>query len=112
MCIRDSANCDNDAFYEYKITSSKSVFYCGKDLPGFLEPRRKAGLLGITAKMKEELASAHKALETTAAPAAEPETPVVEETPVEVVEEVSTEEPVVEEETAEEPKKAVKKQAK
>lgn len=42
------ANCSNDALYEYKISDVDSVFYCGKDLPRFLEPRRKAGLLAIT----------------------------------------------------------------
>jgi hypothetical protein len=42
------ANCDNDALFEYQITHTKSIFYCGKDLPGFLESRKKAGLLKIT----------------------------------------------------------------
>ena len=42
------ANCDKPAMFEYRITQTKSIFYCGKDLPGFLEERRKAGLLTIT----------------------------------------------------------------
>lgn len=42
------ANCSSDAFFEYRISKKKSIFYCGKDLPGFLEPQRKAGLLKIT----------------------------------------------------------------
>ena len=41
-------NCDKPAMFEYRITQTKSIFYCGKDLPGFLEERRKAGLLTIT----------------------------------------------------------------
>ena len=42
------ANCLNDAMYVYRITKTESVYYCGKDLPSFLEDRRKAGLLNIT----------------------------------------------------------------
>lgn len=42
------ANCDRDALFEYQITHTKSIFYCGQDLPGFLEGRKKAGLLKIT----------------------------------------------------------------
>jgi hypothetical protein len=34
--------------YVYRITKTESVYYCGKDLPSFLEDRRKAGLLNIT----------------------------------------------------------------
>lgn len=47
------ANCNNDAMFEYKITKNKSIFYCGKDLPGFLEERKLAGLLQITAAYTE-----------------------------------------------------------
>jgi len=46
------ANCINDALFEYQITKNKSIFYCGKDLPRFLEPQRKAGLLKITESME------------------------------------------------------------
>ena len=46
------ANCSSDALFEYQITKKKSIFYCGKDLPRFLEPQRKAGHLKITASMK------------------------------------------------------------
>jgi len=52
------ANCSNDALYVYRITKEKSVHYCGKDLPSFLEDRRKAGLLNITQALtdaKEEV---------------------------------------------------------
>lgn len=45
------ANCINDAFFEYRITKKKSIFYCGRHLPRFLEPQRKAGLLTITPAM-------------------------------------------------------------
>jgi hypothetical protein len=47
------ANCSNDALYVYRITKTESVYYCGKDLPSFLEDRRKAGLLNITEAFTE-----------------------------------------------------------
>ena len=58
------ANCSRDAMYEYRMTDSKSLFYCGKDLPAFLEGRRRAGLLAITPKLTEELSSALSAIAT------------------------------------------------
>ena len=51
------ANCKDDATYEYKVTLKNSVFYCGKDLPKFLESRKKAMLIATTdayAKASEE----------------------------------------------------------
>jgi hypothetical protein len=39
--------------YVYRITKTESVYYCGKDLPSFLEDRRKAGLLNITEAFTE-----------------------------------------------------------
>jgi len=56
------ANCDRDAMFEYKITKNKSIFYCGKDLPSFLEERKLAGLLQITAAYTEAKDSAVDAL--------------------------------------------------
>lgn len=47
------ANCPDDAMYVYRLTKTKSVHYCGKDLPSFLEDRRKAGLLNITEAFTE-----------------------------------------------------------
>lgn len=47
------ANCVNDAFFEYRITKKRSIFYCGKHLPRFLEPQRKAGHLTITPAMAD-----------------------------------------------------------
>jgi len=41
------ANCKNDASYIYRITFEKSLYYCKKDLPRFLEERRRAGFLDI-----------------------------------------------------------------
>ena len=58
------ANCENNASYEYKITKGSSLFYCGKDLPNFLDERRKAGLLTITEKFTEDLTSALNVLGT------------------------------------------------
>lgn len=64
------ANCDKDALFEYQITKQKSIYYCGKDLPGFLEERKKAGLLKITSAFTEAKESALEQLspETTPAP--------------------------------------------
>jgi hypothetical protein len=50
--------------YEYRLTQENSIFYCGKDLPRFLEARKDAGLLNITQKYKEENKSALEALST------------------------------------------------
>ena len=47
------ANCVNDAFFEYRITKKRSIFYCGQHLPRFLEPQRKAGHLTITPAMAD-----------------------------------------------------------
>jgi len=52
------ANCSNDAMYVYRITKTKSLYYCGKDLPSFLEDRRKAGHLNITEAFTEAKESA------------------------------------------------------
>lgn len=67
------ANCNKDAMYEYKVTTTKSLFYCGNDLPTFLEARKKAGLLTLTSKNSENLTSALDVLSTPT-----PEAPVVE----------------------------------
>jgi hypothetical protein len=62
------ANCDKTAMYEYQIAKNNSIFYCGKDLPKFLEGRKRAGLLKITTEFEEEKA---KALETLSTPVPE-----------------------------------------
>jgi hypothetical protein len=58
------ANCSKDAMYEYKVSKLNSIFYCGKDLPSFLNERKKAGLLTITEEYKEASVSALEALES------------------------------------------------
>jgi len=78
------ANCDNKASYEYRVTKNKSIFYCGKDLPRFLEERKKAGLLTITEQFTEDLTSA---LETLSSPVEEEHAETVEEEHAETVEE-------------------------
>jgi hypothetical protein len=50
--------------YEYKITKKTSQFYCGKHLPSFLQERRKAGLLDITAQYEEAAKDALAVLST------------------------------------------------
>ena len=59
------ANCLNDAMYVYRITKTESVYYCGKDLPSFLEDRRKAGLLNITEAFIEAKEAVVEALSVT-----------------------------------------------
>ena len=59
------ANCLNDAMYVYRITKTESVYYCGKDLPSFLEDRRKAGLLNITEALIEAKEAVVEALSVT-----------------------------------------------
>jgi hypothetical protein len=56
------ANCDSNAAFEYRLTLDNSIFYCDKDLPGFLVPRKKAGLLKITNQYKEDSKSAIEVL--------------------------------------------------
>ena len=71
------ANCSNDAMYVYRITKTKSIYYCGKDLPKFLEDRRKAGLLKITEEFTEAKETAIEVLKVS-----EVEEEVVESLPV------------------------------
>ena len=59
------ANCSNDAMYIYRITKLESIYYCGRDLPRFLEERRKAGLLNITEAFTEAQESAVEELSVT-----------------------------------------------
>jgi len=70
------ANCDKDALFEYQITKKTSLYYCGTDLPGFLEERKKAGLLKITLAFTEAKESALSQLspETTEEPKTEKKT--------------------------------------
>ena len=73
------ANCDKEAMYEYRISLTSSIFYCGKDLPKFLDARKRAGLLKITEAFTENNSSA---LETLAVEVPEvKEEPKIEEKP-------------------------------
>ena len=69
------ANCNKNALYVYRMTRTKALYYCGKDLPKFLDERRRAGLLAITEEFTKEK---ELALEIVS-----PSTPEVEEEPVE-----------------------------
>lgn len=71
------ANCSNKALYEYKITEKTSVFYCGKDLPKFLDGRKVANLIPLTESHNEELASALDILSVKAEEPLEPTEPPV-----------------------------------
>ena len=86
------ANCNKDAQYIYKLTLDNVIYYCAKDLPSFLEPRRKAGLLELTQVHKDNIADGMKAFVNPA--------PEVEEEPA--IEEATKPKPV---------KKASKKKA-
>lgn len=48
------ANCDKNALFMYRMTKNKALYYCGKDLPKFLDERRRAGLLAITEEFTKE----------------------------------------------------------
>jgi hypothetical protein len=87
------ANCNDDALYVYRITLEKAIYYCKKDLPKFLNERRRAGFLNIPSEPRA------KSVEV-------PTSPVVEEP---AVEEQVAEEPTVE--TPKPKKKAAKKKA-
>lgn len=67
------ANCDRDAMFEYRVTLNKSIFYCGKDLPSFLEERKRAGLLKITTAYTTAQDSAIDTLAFTAEVTEEPQ---------------------------------------
>lgn len=75
------ANCNADALYVYRITFSKSVYYCGKDLPKFLDDRKKAGLLKLTDQFKVEYDSAIEILKPTVVEEQVVEEPVQEKAP-------------------------------
>lgn len=71
------ANCNNPAVYVYRITADKFTPYCEKDLPLFLDGRRKAGLLETTEEHKAIVVEGTKEL------ISETSIPVVEEPVVE-----------------------------
>jgi hypothetical protein len=87
------ANCKEEAVYIYRLTSAKSINYCKKDLPKFLDERRKAGLLETTSDYKAMLVEGQKSIAV-----------VYDEPVAELVEELVVEAPKVE-------KKAAKKKA-
>lgn len=39
------ANCASEAVYAYAVSESRSIYYCGKDLPKFLRGKNAASLL-------------------------------------------------------------------
>lgn len=65
------ANCKSEALFEYRITHDKSIFYCGKHLPKFLEARKRADLIAVTDSFAQ---AKSEALDTLSEPA-----PIVEE---------------------------------
>lgn len=69
------ANCNKSALYVYRMTRTKALYYCGTDLPKFLDERRRAGLLAITEEFTKEKELALEILS--------PSTPELEEESVE-----------------------------
>jgi hypothetical protein len=57
-------NCDDISLYEYRLVQDKSLFYCGKHLPKFLDGMRKAGNLPTTTHMTDTVDDALATLET------------------------------------------------
>ena len=82
------ANCDETSLYEYKIVENKSIFYCDKHLPKFLDGMRRAGNLSTTQHMVDSVEEALSVLNTDA------EKPKKKKSKVE---DVPVEEPVAEE---------------
>jgi hypothetical protein len=83
------ANCSESATYIYEISEAHTILYCGLHLPKFLNDRKNAGTLKLTAEAVQEKSDAFEAL----APKSSKKSSkaIVEEVPV-------VEEPVVEEE--------------
>ena len=52
------ANCEETSLYEYKIVKDKSIFYCDRHLPRFLENLKKAGNLHTTQHMADSIEEA------------------------------------------------------
>jgi hypothetical protein len=88
------ANCEEASLYEYKLVENKSIFYCGKHLPKFLNELRKAGNLHITQHMTDSVEEALAALDVDADKSKKKTKAKVEEAPVE---EPAAEEPPAEE---------------
>jgi hypothetical protein len=72
------ANCDTVASHEYKLTLDKSLLFCEKHLPSFLQKAKRSGLLSQTEEHKANLEEGLKNIAVTPEP--EP-TPVVDTTP-------------------------------
>lgn len=80
------ANCTKDALYVYQTPSVGPIAYCVDDLPGFLRPQAKAGLLEKAPMHVEYVASAIETLSAdkpkrakkAVAPATVDDEPVVE----------------------------------
>jgi hypothetical protein len=72
------ANCNEAAWYEYKLTLDKSIYFCEKDLPSFLAKAKLANLLEKTDELKDMIEDGLQSIsvseETTAAPTPEPKT--------------------------------------
>lgn len=52
------ANCEETSLYEYRLVENKSIFYCGKHLPKFLDGLKKAGNLPTTQQMTDSVEEA------------------------------------------------------
>lgn len=96
------ANCDEMSMYEYKLVQDKSIFYCGKHLPRFLDSMRKAGNLATTPHMTDTVDDALATLETASSKSKKKAKSSKEEAEEPVVEEPAAEEPAAETPTTEE----------
>jgi hypothetical protein len=66
------ANCNEVAWYEYKLTLDKSLYFCEKDLPSFLAKAKLANLLEKTDKLKEMIEDGLQSISAPEQPSAEP----------------------------------------
>lgn len=55
-------NCSSPALFEYRLTGKTSIFYCDRDLPRFLDERKRAGLLTLTQEYKDSAKTALEAV--------------------------------------------------
>lgn len=88
------ANCEEASLYEYRLVEKKSIFYCGKHLPKFLNELKKAGNLPTTQHMTDSVEDALSALDIDAEKSKKKSKAKAEEAPVE---EPAAEEPPAEE---------------
>lgn len=65
------ANCSTAAVYVYNVSPSFALYYCAKDLPGFLKKRAASGELHIPVVVEEPKPTKKKSAPVAEEPAEE-----------------------------------------